>query len=75
MRSLTSAARDLLPPRQQVAAKYWYGRLSGSLDSEMLILRSILGGGDHLVQVGTEASMRTTCGRWAREWLFSSPIL
>ena len=50
--NLKTRARDLLPKRYQVPAKYWYGWFRGSLEPEMAILGSLVCSQDRVVDVG-----------------------
>ena len=44
--------RDLLPKRYQVPAKYWYGRLRGTIESEMKFLDLIVQNNDRVIDIG-----------------------
>lgn len=52
LNGLKTRARDLLPMRCQVPAKYWYGRLNGALEAEMALLGSLVKRDDRVVDVG-----------------------
>lgn len=49
---LKTRLRDFLPPRCQVPAKYWYGRLRSGLEPEMRLLEALVVRGDRAVDVG-----------------------
>jgi FkbM family methyltransferase len=44
--------RNLLPKRYQVPAKYWYGKLHGTLEAEMNLLDSIVRSHDKVIDIG-----------------------
>ena len=50
--NLKTAARDLLPARYQVPAKYWFGSLRGGLEEEMKFLRLLVKKHDRVIDVG-----------------------
>ena len=52
LNSLKTLARDLLPKRYQVPAKYWYGCLRGGLEEEMKFLRLLVRQHDRVIDVG-----------------------
>lgn len=49
---LKIAARNALPRRFQVPAKYWYGKLKGDLEPEMALLPAIVGNGVRVADIG-----------------------
>ena len=52
-------ARELLPKRYQVPAKYWYGWLVGTLEAELELLALILRNQDRVIDVGGNRGMYT----------------
>lgn len=56
---LKTVARDLLPARYQVPAKYWFGALSGGLEEEMKFLRLLIKKHDQVIDVGGNRGIYT----------------
>lgn len=52
LNSLKTRLRDLLPIKYQVPSKYWYGRISGSLEDEMDILCFLVKNADRVIDIG-----------------------
>ena len=50
--NLKSQIRDLLPIGTQVPAKYWFGRIRGTLEKEMTLLPLIVQKRDRVIDVG-----------------------
>ena len=57
--NLKTAARDLLPARYQVPAKYWFGSLQGGLEEEMKFLRLLIKKHDRVIDVGGNRGIYT----------------
>lgn len=51
-KALKPFVRDLLPKSFQVPAKYWYGRLRGTLEKEMRILGSLIRRDGRVIDIG-----------------------
>lgn len=49
---LRARARDVLPKKYQVPAKYWYRWFRGTLEPEMRFLRSIVQRSDRVIDIG-----------------------
>lgn len=56
---LKTHARDLMPPRLQVPAKYWYSKLRGSLEPEMKLLPFLVESGEQAIDVGGNRGVYT----------------
>ena len=52
LKGLKTRARDFLPIRYQVPAKYWYGWMRGALEPEMRFLGSLVHDDDLVIDVG-----------------------
>jgi FkbM family methyltransferase len=50
--TLKTLARDFLAKQHQVPAKYWYGKVRGSLEPEMRLLRYLVRPGQRVIDVG-----------------------
>jgi FkbM family methyltransferase len=49
---LKATIRELIPPKYQVPAKYWFSALRGSLENELKILGLIVGDDDRVIDIG-----------------------
>ena len=52
LQKLKSSARDLLPARLQVPAKYWFSRFNGTAEPEMAMLPALVRAGDRVIDIG-----------------------
>ncbi|MBB4004829.1 FkbM family methyltransferase [Aurantimonas endophytica] len=59
MKAIKVMARDSMPRRFQVPAKYWFGVINRSVEAEMGLLEKLVRPGDHVIDVGANRGIYT----------------
>lgn len=59
MKAIKVLARDGMPRRYQVPAKYWFGVVNGTIEVEMGLLEKLVRPGDHVIDVGANRGIYT----------------